>query len=119
MTGQGSVTKLEALLENYWQKRISCATSKLCFRSSNRMCIARSSKENAPCLSTRGALLLLFAVSAYWLLADYLALTFALALPPRLLLTVMFCGLLGQENFPTYPVAFLLRLPMSALVEVT
>jgi hypothetical protein len=31
----------------------------------------------------------------------------------------MFCGLLGQENFPTYPVAFLLSVPMRVFVEVT
>ena len=49
----------------------------------------------------------------------YRDLTLALALPPKLLFTVMFCGLLGQENFPTYPVAFFLRLPMRALVDVT
>ena len=42
-----------------------------------------------------------------------------MALPPALLLTVIFTGLVGQENLPTYVVPFLVREPMRVSVDVT
>ncbi len=49
----------------------------------------------------------------------YLTVTVAVALPPSLLLTVILCGLVGQENLPEYFLPFLVNVPMSVSVEVT
>ena len=45
--------------------------------------------------------------------------TAAVAVPPRLLLTVIFSGLLDQENLPEYFMPFLVSVPSRVSVEVT
>jgi hypothetical protein len=45
--------------------------------------------------------------------------TAAVAVPPRLLLTVIFSGLLDQENLPEYFMPFLVSVPIRVSVEVT
>ena len=54
-----------------------------------------------------------------FILPSYLTVTIAVALPPALLLTVILCGLVGQENLPEYFLPFLVNVPMSVSVEVT
>ena len=50
----------------------------------------------------------------------HLAVTTPVAEPPKLLRTVMFCGLLGQVKRPSYPPPPLFEsVPIRALVEVT
>lgn len=51
--------------------------------------------------------------------AAYRPVTAAVALPPRLPVTVMLMGLAGQENLPVDLVRFLVNVPMSVSVEVT
>ena len=50
----------------------------------------------------------------------YFRVTVLVAVPPRVLRTVMFCGLLGQVKRPSYlPPPLLLSVPINWLVEVT
>ena len=50
----------------------------------------------------------------------YLSVTVRLAEPPRLLLTVMFCGLVGQAKSPRYrPPPSLRKVPINVLVALT
>ena len=50
----------------------------------------------------------------------HLAVTAPVAEPPKLLRTVMFCGLLGHVKRPSYlPPPLFERVPIRALVEVT
>ena len=51
---------------------------------------------------------------------NYFADTVLVAEPPRLLLIVMFCGLVDEVNCPLYlPPPLLLSVPISAPVELT
>ena len=50
----------------------------------------------------------------------YFSVTVRVAEPPRLLLRVILCGFVGQENSPRYrPPPSLRKVPISALVELT
>ena len=50
----------------------------------------------------------------------YFAVTAFVAVPPRLLRTVMFCGLVATLNKPEYlPAPLFVSVPMNAFVDVT